>query len=133
MNNLETLLNAETLHEMDSKSTLSVIKVQFERFINSDLLKPLDIYSRSFSSIRNQELKMMLKKVNEKTVAIQQSKVQEFNHRYRVQEMNKPSGIIQMKRLKRRNWNTLRFMAKIQKSLPCRINSTEPNGTVQKQ
>ncbi|GKB85241.1 hypothetical protein Tco_0957513, partial [Tanacetum coccineum] len=52
MNNLETLLNAETLHEMDSKSALSVIKVQFERFINSDLSKPLDIYSRSFSSDR---------------------------------------------------------------------------------
>ncbi|GJV89395.1 hypothetical protein Tco_1533333 [Tanacetum coccineum] len=52
MNNLETLLNAETLHEMDSKSALSVIKVQFERFINSDLLKPLDIYSRSFSPDR---------------------------------------------------------------------------------
>ncbi|GJV86399.1 hypothetical protein Tco_1530337 [Tanacetum coccineum] len=52
MNNLETLLNAETLHEMDSKFALSVIKVQFERFINSDLLKPLDIYSRSFSSDR---------------------------------------------------------------------------------
>ncbi|GJR39728.1 hypothetical protein Tco_1215412 [Tanacetum coccineum] len=55
MNNLETLLNAETLHEMDSKSALSVIKLQFERFINSDLLKPLDIYSRSFSS--DQEVK----------------------------------------------------------------------------
>ncbi|GJW41370.1 hypothetical protein Tco_0067215 [Tanacetum coccineum] len=52
MNNLETQLNAETLHEMDSKSALSVIKEQFERFINSDLLKPLDIYSRSFSSDR---------------------------------------------------------------------------------
>ncbi|GJS31874.1 hypothetical protein Tco_0492494 [Tanacetum coccineum] len=52
MNNLKTQLNAETLHEMDSKSALSVIKVQFERFINSDLLKPLDIYSRSFSSDR---------------------------------------------------------------------------------
>ncbi|GJW56260.1 hypothetical protein Tco_0102991 [Tanacetum coccineum] len=52
MNNLETLLNAKTLHEIDSKSALSVIKVQFERFINSDLLKPLDIYSRSFSSDR---------------------------------------------------------------------------------
>ncbi|GJY50097.1 hypothetical protein Tco_0440053 [Tanacetum coccineum] len=30
MNNLETQLNAETLHEMDSKSALSVIKAQFE-------------------------------------------------------------------------------------------------------
>ncbi|GJU69746.1 hypothetical protein Tco_1256005, partial [Tanacetum coccineum] len=52
MNNLETLPNKEILHEMDSKSALSVIKVQFERFINSDLSKPLDIYSRSFSSDR---------------------------------------------------------------------------------
>ncbi|GJS65913.1 hypothetical protein Tco_0680477 [Tanacetum coccineum] len=59
MNNLETLLNAETLHEMDSKSALSVIKVQFERFINSDLLKPLDIYSRSFSSDREKEQVIM--------------------------------------------------------------------------
>ncbi|GJV49141.1 hypothetical protein Tco_1439353 [Tanacetum coccineum] len=42
----------ETLHEMDSKSALSVIKAQFEMFINSDLLKPLDFYSRSFSSDR---------------------------------------------------------------------------------
>ncbi|GKC01891.1 hypothetical protein Tco_0993501 [Tanacetum coccineum] len=56
MNNLETQLNAETLHEMDSKSALSVIKAQFERFINSDLLKPLDIYSRSFSSDREEVL-----------------------------------------------------------------------------
>ncbi|GJR53021.1 hypothetical protein Tco_1403542 [Tanacetum coccineum] len=52
MNNSETLLNAETLHKMDSKSALSVIKVQFKRFINSDLLKPLDIHSRSFLSDR---------------------------------------------------------------------------------
>ncbi|GKD46595.1 hypothetical protein Tco_1271240, partial [Tanacetum coccineum] len=101
MNNLETLLNAETLHEMDSKSALSVIKVQFERFINSDLLKPLDIYSRSFSSDREkeqviketiiqnmnsieqciierasheQELKMTLKKLSERQLQIQQCK-----------------------------------------------------------
>ncbi|GJZ63317.1 retrovirus-related pol polyprotein from transposon TNT 1-94, partial [Tanacetum coccineum] len=33
MNNLETQLNAETLHEMDSKSALSVIKVQFDSAI----------------------------------------------------------------------------------------------------
>ncbi|GKD07546.1 hypothetical protein Tco_1187231 [Tanacetum coccineum] len=37
MNNLETLLNAETLHEMDSKSALSVIKVQFERSTDTPL------------------------------------------------------------------------------------------------
>ncbi|GJQ94410.1 hypothetical protein Tco_0005549 [Tanacetum coccineum] len=52
MQNLEMQFSNKTLHENDSKSALSVIKVQFERFINSDLLKPLDIYSRSFSSDR---------------------------------------------------------------------------------
>ncbi|GJR45990.1 hypothetical protein Tco_1314093 [Tanacetum coccineum] len=61
----------KTLYEMDSKSALSVIKLQFERFINSDLLKPLDIYSRSFSSdqekeqVISKELKMTLKKLSE--------------------------------------------------------------------
>ncbi|GJU32834.1 hypothetical protein Tco_1176423 [Tanacetum coccineum] len=49
---LERQTFSEKLHEMDSKSALSMIKEQFERFINSDLLKPLDIYSRSFSSDR---------------------------------------------------------------------------------
>ncbi|GJT45442.1 zf-CCHC domain-containing protein [Tanacetum coccineum] len=41
MNNLETLLNAETLHEMDSKSALSVIKVRFETYVKS---KDLDLW-----------------------------------------------------------------------------------------
>ncbi|GKA55447.1 hypothetical protein Tco_0754396 [Tanacetum coccineum] len=57
MNNLETLLNAETLHEMDSKSALSVIKVQFES--------------------HEKELKMMLTKLSERQLQIQQCKVQE--------------------------------------------------------
>ncbi|GJV55940.1 hypothetical protein Tco_1456945 [Tanacetum coccineum] len=54
MNNLETLLNAETLHEMDSKSALSVIKVQFER-------------TDQFIA----ELKMTLKKLSERQLQIQ--------------------------------------------------------------
>ncbi|GJV84039.1 retrovirus-related pol polyprotein from transposon TNT 1-94 [Tanacetum coccineum] len=83
MNNLETQLNAETLHEMDSKSALSVIKEQFERFINSDLLKPLDIYSRSFSSDREkeqvmeQELKITLKKLSERQFRFNSAMFQE--------------------------------------------------------
>ncbi|GJX99069.1 hypothetical protein Tco_0356088, partial [Tanacetum coccineum] len=52
MNDLETQLNAETLHEMDSKSALSVISVQFHRFIHSDVLKPVDPYSSYVSSHR---------------------------------------------------------------------------------
>ncbi|GKC62135.1 hypothetical protein Tco_1089733, partial [Tanacetum coccineum] len=39
MNNLEKQLNNEILHEKDSKSALSVIKVQFEKFIHSEMLK----------------------------------------------------------------------------------------------
>ncbi|GJZ38060.1 hypothetical protein Tco_0584251 [Tanacetum coccineum] len=38
--NLERQLNKETLHEKDSKSDLSVIKVQFDKFIHSEVLKP---------------------------------------------------------------------------------------------
>ncbi|GJV41736.1 hypothetical protein Tco_1420176 [Tanacetum coccineum] len=49
MNNLEKQLNNEILHEKDSKSALSVIKVQFDKFIHSDVLKPIDPYSSSVS------------------------------------------------------------------------------------
>ncbi|GJR93959.1 ribonuclease H-like domain-containing protein [Tanacetum coccineum] len=49
MNNLEKQLNNEILHEKDSKSALSVIKVQFNKFIHSDVLKPIDPYSSSAS------------------------------------------------------------------------------------
>ncbi|GJW41331.1 hypothetical protein Tco_0067176 [Tanacetum coccineum] len=34
-NNLEKKLNKETIHEKDSKSDLSVIKVQFDKFLHS--------------------------------------------------------------------------------------------------
>nr|GEU36641.1 hypothetical protein [Tanacetum cinerariifolium] len=39
MNNLEKQLNNEILYEKDSKSALSVIKVQFDKFIHSKMLK----------------------------------------------------------------------------------------------
>ncbi|GJY65957.1 hypothetical protein Tco_0468195 [Tanacetum coccineum] len=39
MNNLEKQLNNEILHEKDSKSALSVIKVQFDKFLHSEMLK----------------------------------------------------------------------------------------------
>ncbi|GJU16768.1 hypothetical protein Tco_1144734 [Tanacetum coccineum] len=40
MDNLAKQLNTEVLHEKDSKSTLSVIKVQFHKFLQSEVLKP---------------------------------------------------------------------------------------------
>nr|GEV05206.1 hypothetical protein [Tanacetum cinerariifolium] len=39
VNNLEKQLNNEILHGKDSKSALSVIKVQFDKFIHSEMLK----------------------------------------------------------------------------------------------
>nr|GEV34924.1 hypothetical protein [Tanacetum cinerariifolium] len=41
--------NNEILHDKDSKSALSLIKVQFDKFIHSDVLKPFDPYSSSAS------------------------------------------------------------------------------------
>nr|GEX12638.1 hypothetical protein [Tanacetum cinerariifolium] len=38
MNNLEKQLKNEILHEKDSKSALSVIKVQFDKLIHSEML-----------------------------------------------------------------------------------------------
>ncbi|GKE60762.1 hypothetical protein Tco_1511129, partial [Tanacetum coccineum] len=55
MNNLEKQLNNEILHEKDSKFALSVIKVQFNKFIHSDMLKPIDPYSSSASHDRENQ------------------------------------------------------------------------------
>ncbi|GJV86976.1 hypothetical protein Tco_1530914 [Tanacetum coccineum] len=109
MNNLEILLNADTLHKMDSKSALSVIKVQFERFINSDLLKPLDIYSRSFSS--DQE--------------IQQCKVQEVQSSVTSSGDETCSGIVSDEEIEKKELEAhYGFMAKIQEVLPAESSST---------
>ncbi|GJV50201.1 hypothetical protein Tco_1440413 [Tanacetum coccineum] len=137
MNNLETLLNAETLHEMDSKSALSVIKVQFERFINSDLLKPLDIYSRSFSSDREQciierasheqELKMTLKKLSERQLQIQQCKVQEVQSSVTSSGDETSSGIVSDEEIDKQELEAhYSYMAKIQRhsKQPESINDT---------
>ncbi|GJZ81899.1 hypothetical protein Tco_0646893 [Tanacetum coccineum] len=40
MNNLEKQLKKETLHEKDSKSALSVIKVQFDKFLHLEAVNP---------------------------------------------------------------------------------------------
>ncbi|GKB12602.1 hypothetical protein Tco_0846525 [Tanacetum coccineum] len=72
MNNLEKQLNNEILHEKDSKSALSVIKVQFDKFIHSDVLKPIDPYSSSASYDRENGLK----RLNERKLQIQECKVQ---------------------------------------------------------
>ncbi|GKC07682.1 hypothetical protein Tco_0999292 [Tanacetum coccineum] len=110
MNNLETQLNEETLQEMDSKSALSVTKEQFERFINSDLLKPLDIYSRSFSSDRE----------------IQQCKVQKVQSLVTSSGDESSSGIVSEEEIDKKELEAHHgFMAKIQEVLPAESSSTD--------
>ncbi|GJV08796.1 hypothetical protein Tco_1346452 [Tanacetum coccineum] len=104
MNNLETLLNAETLHEMDSKSALSVIKVQFE----------------------SQELKMTLKKLSERQLQIQQCKVQEVQSSVTSSGDETSSGIVSDEEIDKQELEAhYGFMAKIQEVLPAESSSTD--------
>ncbi|GJV51340.1 hypothetical protein Tco_1447081 [Tanacetum coccineum] len=53
MNNLEKQLNKETLHEKDSKSDLSVIKVQFDKFLHSEEVKTSNYDGRHEVKVAN--------------------------------------------------------------------------------
>ncbi|GJV03854.1 actin-binding, cofilin/tropomyosin type protein [Tanacetum coccineum] len=134
MNNLETQLNAETLHEMDSKSALSVIKAQFERFINSDLLKPLDIYSRSFSSDREVRenfqdyTKMTAQTFKEAIIqnmnSIEQCIIERASHKQEL-KMTLKNGIVSDEEIEKKELEAhYGFMAKIQEVLPKESSST---------
>ncbi|GJT67529.1 hypothetical protein Tco_1019009 [Tanacetum coccineum] len=140
MNNLETLLNAETLHEMDSKSALSVIKVQFERFINSDLLKPLDIYSRSFSSDREvrenfRDYTKMTAQTFKETIiqnmnSIEQCIIERASHeqelKMTLKKLSERHGIVSDEEIEKKELEAhYGFMAKIQEVLPAESSSTD--------
>ncbi|GKD68497.1 hypothetical protein Tco_1322587 [Tanacetum coccineum] len=99
MNNLETQLNAETLHEMDSKSALSVIKAQFER---------------------------TLKKLSERQLQIQQCKVQEVQSSVTSSGDETSSGIVSDEEIEKKELEAhYGFMAKIQEVLPAESSSTD--------
>ncbi|GJV64911.1 hypothetical protein Tco_1475739 [Tanacetum coccineum] len=66
MNNLEKQLNNEMLYEKDFKSALSVIKVQFDKFIHAEMLK----------ARHEQEIQKRLKRLNEGKLQIQECMVQ---------------------------------------------------------
>ncbi|GKE29070.1 hypothetical protein Tco_1444454 [Tanacetum coccineum] len=51
MINLEKQLNNEILHKKDSKPALSVIKVQFDKFLHLEVLKPLNYIGRNIREI----------------------------------------------------------------------------------
>ncbi|GJX16130.1 hypothetical protein Tco_0216962 [Tanacetum coccineum] len=59
MNNLEKQLNKETLHEKDSKSDISVVKVQFDKFLYLEELKPSNYDDRHIQECKIQDLKAM--------------------------------------------------------------------------
>ncbi|GJX37741.1 hypothetical protein Tco_0251044 [Tanacetum coccineum] len=126
MNNLETLLNAETLHEMDSKSALSVIKVQFERRQSSrtwELIRAM--YNRKRQS-HEQELKMTLKKLSERQLQIQQCKVQEVQSSVTSSGDETSSRIVSDEEIEKKELEAhYGFMAKIQEVLPAESSSID--------
>ncbi|GJT96139.1 hypothetical protein Tco_1091657 [Tanacetum coccineum] len=77
-------LNNEILHEKDSKSVLSVIKVQFDKFIHSEMLKSsnYDSNAREARQTSKTTLKWklnpskMMKRLNERKLQIQECMVQ---------------------------------------------------------
>ncbi|GJY19890.1 hypothetical protein Tco_0392456 [Tanacetum coccineum] len=58
MDNLDKKLNKEILHEKDSKSALSVIKVQFDKFFHSEVLKPSNYDGEKIRNIFNEYTRM---------------------------------------------------------------------------
>ncbi|GJX40613.1 hypothetical protein Tco_0255603 [Tanacetum coccineum] len=137
MNNLETLLNAKKIHEMDSKSALSVDQVKVLRFINSDLLKPLDIYSRSFSSDREvrenfRDYTKMTAQTFKETIiqnmnSIESCKVQEVQSSVTSSGDEISSGIISEEEIDKQNMEAQLWLskAKIQEVLPAESSSTD--------
>ncbi|GJY03754.1 hypothetical protein Tco_0369694 [Tanacetum coccineum] len=128
----QAALHNSLVIEMRFRNPSSVIKVQFERFINSDLLKPLDIYSRSFSSDREKEqvmsksLKDTLKKLSERQLQIQQCKVQEVQSSVTSSGDETSSGIVSNEEIDKQELEAhYGFMAKIQEVLPAQSSSTD--------
>ncbi|GJS32760.1 hypothetical protein Tco_0531142 [Tanacetum coccineum] len=121
---------------MDSKSTLSVIKVQFERFSNSDLLKPLDIYSRSFSSDREvkeifRDYTTMTTQTFKETIiqnmnSIAICKFKRFHHPVNSSGDETSSGIVSDEEIEKKELEAhYGFMAKIQEVLPAESSSID--------
>ncbi|GJS12954.1 hypothetical protein Tco_0407426 [Tanacetum coccineum] len=102
MNNLEKQLNNEILHEKDSKSAISVIKVQFDKFIHSDVLKPFDPYSSSalydrevrknFKDYTQMEAQTFKETIIRNTNFIEQCIVERSSHEQELQNGLKSSG-----------------------------------------
>ncbi|GKC11125.1 hypothetical protein Tco_1007907 [Tanacetum coccineum] len=58
MDNIDKQLNKEILHKKDSKSALSVIKVQFDKFFHSEVLKPSNYDGENIRNIFKEYTRM---------------------------------------------------------------------------
>ncbi|GJZ41495.1 retrovirus-related pol polyprotein from transposon TNT 1-94 [Tanacetum coccineum] len=89
IHNLERQLNKETLHEKDSNSDLRVIKVQFDKFIQSKVLEPSNYNSydletrRDFKEYTHMEAQTFEEAIIQNMNSIEQCIIQE----YKVQEV----------------------------------------------
>ncbi|GJU58719.1 retrovirus-related pol polyprotein from transposon TNT 1-94 [Tanacetum coccineum] len=79
--NLERQLNKETLPEKDSKSALSVIKVQFDKFLHSEAVKPSHYDGHherdNFKDYTQMEAQTFKETIIQNTTSIEQCIIQE--------------------------------------------------------
>ncbi|GKE65469.1 hypothetical protein Tco_1519630, partial [Tanacetum coccineum] len=92
MNNLEKQLNNEILHEKDFKSALSMIKVQFDKFIHSEMLKSsnYDSYAREsrqdFKEYNQMEAQSFKDLISQLMESIEQCIVERARHEQEIQK-----------------------------------------------
>ncbi|GJU21246.1 hypothetical protein Tco_1154588, partial [Tanacetum coccineum] len=91
MNNLEKQLNNEILHEKDSKSALSMIKVQFDKFIHLEMLKSYNYDSNArearqdFKDYTQMEAKSFKDMIIQHMESIEQCIVERAHHEQEIQ------------------------------------------------
>ncbi|GJS77601.1 hypothetical protein Tco_0727482 [Tanacetum coccineum] len=128
MNNLEKQLNKETLHEQNSKSDLSVIKVQFDKFLHSKELKPSNYdgchVKENFKDYTQMEAQSFKDLIIQQMDSIEQSIIERALHQQEIQ-----------KRLTRLNDRKLQIQeCKVQevKALNASLGDTDSSGIVSK-
>ncbi|GJU43136.1 hypothetical protein Tco_1200402 [Tanacetum coccineum] len=93
MNNLEKQLNKETLHQKNSKSNLSVIKVQFDKFLHSEELKPSNYDGRhvreTFKDYTRMEAQSFKDLIIQHIDSIEQCIVERALHEQKIQKRMK--------------------------------------------
>ncbi|GKA24825.1 hypothetical protein Tco_0710858 [Tanacetum coccineum] len=128
MNNLEKQLNNEILHEKDSKSALSVIKVQFDKFIHSELLEPSNYNSydletrQDFKDYTNMKAQTFKETIIQNMDSIEQCIVERAHHEQEIQN--------RLKRLNERKLQILECKVQKVKALNASSRDTDSSGIV---